>query len=57
MQQRRNITDPVSGKTKATDMIYLRTVTEARKMEQPEPVEPKQDDLFMAPTNEEDTPF
>ena len=27
------------------------------KMEQPEPVEPKQGDLFMAPTNEEDTPF
>lgn len=42
----KRISDPLTGKTKSTDMIYLRTATEARKMEQPEPVKPEQGDLF-----------
>lgn len=53
----KRITDPVTGKTKSTDMIYLRTVTEARRMEQPPAVEPKQGDLFTPPTDDEDIPF
>lgn len=51
----KRITDPVSGKTKSTDMIYLRTTKAALAMEQPEPVEPAQGALFT--TSEEDTPF
>lgn len=42
----KRITDPFSGKTRSTDMIYLRTVTEARKMEQLDPVDPQQGELF-----------
>lgn len=53
----KRITDSVTGKTKSTDMIYLRTVTEARRMEQPPAVEPKQGDLFTPPTDDEDRPF
>ena len=33
----KRIADPFTGKMKSTDMIYLRTVAEARKLEQPAP--------------------
>lgn len=51
----KRITDPTTGKTKSTDMIYLRTVKAARAMAQPEPVKPEQGDLFKEAPDE--TPF
>lgn len=51
----KRITDPVTNTTKSTDMIYLRTASEARRLERMERPEPHQEELF--DDDPEDTSF